>query len=305
MAWFKSKAKNPGYAALAVVPGGVAALRLAPVLSLAATATPVVAAYAWHENAPSLQASVLSQIAQEIGAREARLICLLDIEHYQTVVVDAPSVADEELRAALRWKVKELINFHIDDAVIDHLPLPGGGGRPPSLYIVAAQAPAVRALAQACQTADLPLEVIDVRETAQHHIGMRLAPADYAVAVLHIEGDQGLLTFSFGDDLILSRRIDGRGASGDFLYDRVALEVQRSVDYFERQHSWFPLAKLHVAPQADAQVLRNKLVEYLPVGVELIDLASLFNLSAVPALSDPLQQNRAFHLLGAALRDAA
>jgi MSHA biogenesis protein MshI len=188
--------------------------------------------------------------------------------------------------------------------VLDHLPVPGGAGRAPSLYVVAAQAPAVRALAKPYHDAGLNLEVIDVRETAQHHIAQKLVPEDYAIALLHLEGDLGLLTFTFGDDLVLSRRIEGRGASGDFLFEKVAMETQRSVDYFERQHSWFPLAKFYLAPMPEAQALRAKLAEFLPVSVEVIDLGSLFDLSATPDLQDAQKQNVAFHLLGTALRAA-
>lgn len=295
--WFKTTARTRGLAVVTPTPGGAAALRLDE-----GGAQPRVAAYA-RRLGQAPQADALMQLAQEVGAGDARLLALLDPAHYQTVVVETPSVPEEELRGALRWKVKDLINFHIDDAVLEHLPIPAGAGRAPALYVVAAQAPAVRELARPYQAADLRLEVIDIRETAQHNLATRVMPADYAIALLHLEEDSGLLTFSFGPDLILSRRIEGRGASGAFLFEKVAMETQRSVDYFERQYSWFPLAKVYLAPMAEAGALRAKLLEYLPVGVEILDLAGLFDLSATPELADAPRQNAAFHLLGAALRE--
>lgn len=299
MAWFRRSKRPRGFAVVSPMSGGAGAVRLQ-----GEEGKPGVAAFAWRTVA-NPGASTLSQLAQEIGARNTPLVALLGSEHYQAVVVEAPTVPEEELRGALRWKVKDLINFHIDDAVLDHLPVQAGAGRTPSLYVVAAQSPAVRELAKPYHEADLRLEVIDVRESAQHNLAMRLAPPDYAVAVLHLEEDVGLLTFSFGDDLILSRRIEGRGATGDFLFEKVAMEVQRSVDFFERQHSWFPLARLYLAPMPEAAALRAKLLEYLPVGVEVMDLNALFDLSSAPALQDARQQNAAFHLLGAALREVA
>jgi MSHA biogenesis protein MshI len=299
MAWFRRSKHRGEFAVVSPMSGGAGALRLQ-----GDAARPGVAAFAWRSGTVC-DAHALSQLAHEIGARDARLIALLDTEHYQTVMVDAPAVPEEELRGALRWKVKDLINFHIDDAVMDHLPVPTAAGRPPALYVVAAQSAAVRELTRPYHQSGLQLEVIEVRETAQHNLAARLAPAEYAIAVLHLEGDLGLLTFSYGDDLILSRRIEGRGASGDSLFDKVAMEVQRSVDYFERQYSWFPLAKLYLAPMPAAEGLRAKLAEYLPVGIEVMDLNGLLDLSAVPPLHDPAQQNAAFHLLGAALRGAA
>lgn len=295
---FKRRAQASRYAVLSPCPGGAAALRLE-----GDPGHPLVAAFALADN-PALTPDMLRRLASEAGIHTTPLTALLDQEAYQTVLIEAPNVPDDELASALRWKVKDLINFHIDDAVLDHLPVSGRNGQPPSLYVVAAQAPAIRELARPYHQADLPLAAIDVRESAQRNLGVRLAPEDYAVAVLHFDGESGLLTFTFGEELVLSRRIEGRGAGGDFLFDRVAMEAQRSVDYFERQFSWLPLAKLYLAPMPDAALLVKKLADYLPVGAEVLDLGRLFDLRGQERLLEERTQNRVFHLLGAALREA-
>ncbi len=299
MNWLKSRARTRQHAVLSPYLSGVAALQVQDDGVLAR-----VLAFVQRENSP-LSADLLHRAAAEAGIKDAPLIALLGQDHYQTVMVEALSVPDDEIRSAIRWKVKDLLSFHIDDAVLDHLPVPGGSGRPPSLYVVAAQATAVRALVQPYHEAGLPLDVIDIREAAQHNLAMRIAPADYAAAVLHFDGENGLLTFSFGDSLIMSRRIEGRGATGESLLDKVAMEVQRSVDYFERQYSWLPLAKLYLAPVAEASALLRRLGEYLPVAAENLDLARVFDFADQVQLQDVQVQNAAFHLLGASLRRRA
>ncbi|MDP2430615.1 MAG: agglutinin biogenesis protein MshI [Pseudomonadota bacterium] len=295
---FKRRAHPTRNAVLSPCQGGAAALRLE-----GDPGHPLVAAFAVADN-PALTPDLLERLANEAGIHTTPLTALLDQEAYQTVLIEAPNVPDDELASALRWKVKDLINFHIDDAVLDHLPVSGRNGQPPSLYVVAAQAPAIRELARPYHQAGLPLATIDIRESAQRNLGVRLAPEDYAVAVLHFDGESGLLTFTFGEELVLSRRIEGRGTGGDFLFDRVAMEAQRSVDYFERQFSWLPLAKLYLAPMPDAALLVRKLAEYLPVGAEVLDLGRLFELHGQEPLLEERMQNRVFHLLGAALREA-
>jgi MSHA biogenesis protein MshI len=295
---FKRRAHASSNAVLSPCQGGAAALRLE-----GDPRHPHVAAFVLADS-PALTPDLLERLAREAGIRNVPLTALLDQESYQTVLIEAPNVPDDELARAIHWKVKDLINFHIDDAVLDHLPVPGRTGQAPSLYVVTAQAPAVRDLALPYHQADLPLAAIDIRETAQRNLGVRLAPEDYAVALLHFDGESGLLTFTFGEDLMLSRRIEGRGAGGDFLFDRVAMEAQRSVDYFERQFSWLPLAKLYLAPMPDSALLVSKLGEYLPVGAEVLDLGRLFDLAGQERLLDERMQNRVFHLLGAALRGA-
>jgi len=303
MNWLKPRSRTLKHAVLTPNAGGIAALRLqddgkqARVLGFVQLDT--------DAGRSGVSAETLRQAAAEVDIKSSPLIVLLNPESYQTVIIEAPSVQDEELKSAIRWKVKDLLNFHIDDAVLDHLPVPGGAGRPASLFVVAAQSTVIRALVQPYHDSGLQLDVIDIRETAQHNLAMRIAPADYAVAVLHFDGENGLLTFSFGPNLIISRRIEGRGASGEDLFDKVALETQRSVDYFERQYSWLSLAKLYLAPTPQAPAMLRRLNEYLPVGSESMDLGKIFDLSDQPALQDVRAQNSAFHVLGAGLRNHA
>lgn len=296
MNWFKSRARIRSHAVLSPYLNGVAALHVQDDGDRAR-----VEAFAHHASTP-LSSDSLHRVAVEAGVKHAPLIALLDEDSYQTVLVEAPSVPDDEIKSAIRWKVKDLLNFHVDDAVLDHLPVPAGGGRPPGHYVVAAQVPAIRALAQPYHDAGLQLDVIDIRETAQHNLAMRIAPADYAVAVLHFDGENGLLTFSFAASLIMSRRIEGRGADGESLLDKLVLETQRSVDYFERQYSWLPLAKLYLAPTQQAQALLRRLNEDLPIGADNLDLNRVFDFTGQTQFQDAMLQSTAFHLLGAALR---
>ena len=297
MGWFRNAAPHRGQSVLATLPAGCGAVRLD------GEARPRISRVRLSAETPR-HAEDWRRLAQAAGLGDARLTALLDPGAYQTLVVEAPSVPEEELRGALHWKVRDLINFHSDDAVLDYLPIPASEGRVPSLYVVAAQAQAVRALAQPLQEAELALDAIDIRETAQHHIAQLLMPEGYAIGILHFDGQHSLLTFSFGPALAYSRRTDGRGAVGAALYERVAMEAQRSVDYFERQFSWLPLSRIYLAPMANQDELRQRLEGYLPVAVEALDLDALFELTpeAAAALNEPHARNQAFHLIGAGLR---
>jgi MSHA biogenesis protein MshI len=296
MNWFKPHARRLAHAVLSPYGNGVAAMKIRDSGEKAS-----VLAFTQQESGP-FNTQLLNQVAADAGIKNQPLITLLGQEHYQTVMLEAPNVPEDEIKTAIRWKVKDLISFHVDDAVLDHLPVPGGSGRPATLYVVAAQIAAIRALAQPYHDAGLLIDVIDVRETAQHNLAMRISPADYAVALLHFDGENGLLTFSFGEHLIMSRRIEGRGATGESLFDKVAMETQRSVDYFERQYSWFPLAKLYLAPTTHSLALLRRLGEYLPVGSENLDMERIFDFSEQAQLNNVSLQNKAFHLLGASLR---
>lgn len=301
MNWFRRTLRKQGYAVLDICPEGLAAVQL----SRGQDGRPAVTLFELRE-AQGLTPDLLQQSAAQWGLKELPLIALLGAGHYQTVLVEAPNVPEEELAAALRWQVKDLIPFAPDEAVVEHLPAPpGGAGRQAMVYVVAAQAAAIRALVEPYHQAGLDLEVIDVHETAQRNLAALLEPEGYAAGLLHCDVAGGLLTFTSGGDMVMSRRIEGRGATGGQLQGRIALEVQRSVDYFERQYHTLPLAKLFLAPMPGSESMLGRLREALSIPVEAVDLEQVLDIGQHDALRDARVQNAVFHLVGAALRTPA
>jgi MSHA biogenesis protein MshI len=295
MAWFRPTSTHADYAVLASGEDGIGVVRLE------AGERPRLAIWHWTPTA-RVDAERLAQVAEAAGVRRHRLITLLAPGAYQLVMTEPLNVAKEELAGALRWRVRDLINFHIDDAVLETLEVPAAASRQGGLYVVAAQAKPVREEAERFRAAGLDLQVIDIRETAQRNVAAHLEPEGYGVALLHFDGRHGLLTFNFGGELVLARDIESRGDNGETLMERVALEAQRSVDYFERQYSACPLARLYLVAPPGSEGLLRRLREYLPVAVEPLDLAAVFDLAGQADLNDPVRQVQAFHLLGAALR---
>src|SRR5205814_7806519 len=68
---------------------------------------------------PSEQADSLQKETKEHGL--ARFVCttLLEPADYQILLVEPPKVPADELKAAIRWKIKDLLEYHIDDATVD------------------------------------------------------------------------------------------------------------------------------------------------------------------------------------------
>ena len=96
---------------------------------------------------------------------------LLSIGDYQLLVVDAPEVPPEEMRAAIRWRIRELIDFHIDDAVLDIFDAPPGGpANSKQLYVVVAHRDTVRQRIDALEQDGVRLEYIDIPELAMRNI---------------------------------------------------------------------------------------------------------------------------------------
>jgi MSHA biogenesis protein MshI len=84
-------------------------------------------------------------------------------------------------------------------------------------------------------------------------------------------------------------------------FDKITLELQRSLDHFDRQFNYVNVIKLLLAPTG-SQGLHEYLASNLYMPVEAMDLADVFDLAQAPDLADAAQQQRFFLTLGAALR---
>ncbi len=192
---------------------------------------------------------------------------------YQLLLVEAPRVEPSELRAAVRWKVKNLIDFHIDDAVIDVFEIPGQQERPQGqamMYVIVARAREVRKHIDMIEQADLNLQVIDVNDMALRNLAAQLDEDVRGVAMLCMSGDHGVVTLTRQAGLYLSRRIEVGTAmlaqDPASAAAQITLEIQRSLDYYDSHFSQPPLVALRVLPGFSGQ---QELVDALDGGLNL------------------------------------
>jgi MSHA biogenesis protein MshI len=206
-----------------------------------------------------------------------------------------------------------MLDFHVDDATIDVLLIPpdknAAARAAHTMFAVAARNSVIAQRQGLFAGARIGLAVIDIPEMAQRNISAMVEPAGRGVAMLSFGEDGGLLTATFGGELYLSRRIDvtlaqlldadrGRKTAS---FDKITLEVQRSLDHFERQFHFITLASLVLAPTG-ASGLQEYLASHLYTPVSTMDLADVLDLEAAPQLADAAAQQRFFVALGAALR---
>jgi MSHA biogenesis protein MshI len=256
----------------------------------------------------------LERIAKDVQAARYDCTTILDSGQYQLLSVDAPNVPVDELKTAIRWRLKDMLDYHVDDATIDVLDVPidkNAASRNHSMYAVAARNQVIQERQNLFAEAGIPLSVIDIPEMAQRNISALVNVEGRGIACLSFDEGGGLLTVAYAGELYLSRRIDLQlsqltSASQDqlnSLYDRVTLELQRSLDHFDRQYHFITLAKLVLAPfGAGEEGLRTYLASNLYVPVESLDFGSILDLSRVPELNERTEQQRFFMALGCALR---
>lgn len=258
-------------------------------------------------------AKSLERFGKENRLGSYRCTFSLNSGEYQMLVVEAPNVPAAELKTAVRWRMKDMLDFPADDATLDVLDIPGDKNAPSSrarsLYAVAARNDVIRQRMATFAAAKLPVSVIDVPEMAQRNIAALLESPGRGMALLAFDESGGLLTFTYGGELYSSRHIDISVSQLDSqdseerqrYYDRITLELQRSMDSFERQFSFINISKLVLAPLPPEVNLEAYLASNLYLPVSTMNLDEVFDFSAVSAVG-PAQRHQCFLALGAALR---
>jgi MSHA biogenesis protein MshI len=308
MSWFRRGKRQPGWLALGLHQDRVDLVHV----KRAVSGTPIVALCDSFRNEGS-ESETLARLRKELRLQDYRCTTLLGAEDYQLLQVEAPAVPAAEMKAAVGWRVKDIIDYPLESATIDVLEIPGSQGAAaasPTLYVVAANNDAIRDCLKPFDTSEIELEAIDVLELAQRNIAALYEPQAQGVAMLAFYGGDGILTFTCGGEMYVSRRIeislaeliDERSGEREQYLDRIALVVQRSLDHFEREYNYVPLAKLLVAPLPRDIGLTDYLATHIDGVVEPIDLSEVMDFAAVPELRQRETQARYLPMLGAALR---
>lgn len=260
----------------------------------------------------------LSRLRKELHLNRYHCVALLDPKDYQLLQVEAPNVPQAELKTALRWRIKDLIDYPVEAATIDVLDTPADKTAPArghSVYAVSAHNDTVKKVMDLFADARIPLSAIDIQETAQRNIAALYETEGRGLAMLAFDDSGGLLTFTYGGELYLSRRIEI--SMSNLLepgeehwtvlrrqqhYERIVLELQRSLDHFDRQFHFITVAKLLLAPMPISLGLHEYLASNLYIAVETLDLGQVVDFPNVPELRERERQARCLYIIGAALR---
>lgn len=258
-------------------------------------------------------AQALAILRRQKGLGRYRCTTLLEPGDYQMLQVDAPEVPETELREAVRWRLKDLLEYPADQATVDvlRLPVKPASGRAAQLIAVAAKDTVLTPCIRVFDDAGLDLQAIDVPEMAQRNIAALFEDENRGLVMLSIGPSGGLLTITYAGELCVTRNMDITIAQFEAadesrraqLVERIGLDLQRSLDNIERLYTMMSVSKVVVAPCPAAPGLVEALREFVYVPVEPIDLASALDCAAAPELRQPALQAARLALIGAALRD--
>jgi len=203
---------------------------------------------------------ILTSLIQGRVLARAPVSGVISAEDYQLVQVEAPEVPPAELRAAVRWKLRDMIDFPLEEAVIDVFEIPQSQRRAQEkkLFAIAARSSAVQRVVELISQRARGFDVIDVPELCLRNLSALLPQDAKGVALLALGEGFAQLVLTRQGVLYVTRRIEFNrrfdGDAEDNIVDGnidaavLALEIQRSLDYYESHYDQTPISELVLAP---------------------------------------------------------
>lgn len=281
-------------------------------------------------------ASLLKQFVQQYDLENKAVVTTLLTADSNLVMLEKPQVTDNELRQAVRWRVKDSLSFDVNNAIIDVFEIPGQKerGRTPLVYVTATEKELLKQRIQLFEDQNLELESIDIAELVMRNIAALLPEDKQGVALLKLDATQGLMTLTQDSVLYMARNIDvgyaslsaapdatsARSILGEDIQeesglsfaesmppeqqrtlDAIVLEVQRSLDYYESHFAKPAINSLVIAPlPRPVPGVVNYLASALGLQVRLLDLNAVLDMPQ--PISDEMQA-QCFYAIGSALKE--
>jgi len=268
--------------------------------------------------------TTLQQLLQQLGKIKQPISTLLQTSNFLLLLMQRPSVENEELADAVRWQIKDQLKYPAEEAIIEIIEIPGQQqrGRVPMIYAIAAHQDNIKSSVKFIEDENLNLQYVDIPELAQRNISSLLAEDFIGVALLNIQAAHSLLTITHESELYLSRTIDigfehleiieqsktvnnelsieDNDSNTEDNIGKMVLEIQRSLDYYESHYGKATIGNLVLAPlENEIKNLNIQLEEHLGVTVRTLDLNDILQ-AEVPLEFEV--QSKCFNAIGAALR---
>jgi MSHA biogenesis protein MshI len=204
---------------------------------------------------------------------------VLNAQQSQIVQVDKPNVPSAEINAALKWQVKDLVSIAPDNMVLDYFDGPLLAGGKEKVNVVCAPIDELKKIV--AETNKDGSEVASITTLEFAFANLIENQNDACLLVCQQPNEEVVLLIVKQSKLYFHRRLRGFRQIADkteeelamTVIDNLALEVQRSSDFFERQLKQAPIKEIRVLlPIDNESFLARKLAENSHIPVTLLSL---------------------------------
>lgn len=295
--WISKQRSNAGRIGLGIGPDG---------LSVAQVNGAGELVYCAFHDRPGDTSDLLIELQREHEWGAIPCSIVLHPVYYKLLLAEQPAVEKEELSAALRWKLKDLLDYPLEEAAIEYFLLPEDAyrGRQSMVYAAALRKSTLLSLVDPVEECGLKVDCVEIAELAIHSLIARLPSDVGGIACVQLHEGEGFINLVEDGAVYLSRRLDiGLDAfspDGDNtqFFDALYLEIQRSLDFYESQLGKGIITQLLYSPGLPATA---PIGEFLSLQLGLNVAALDFSPLAHSALNCQPEMLRCASAVGAAL----
>lgn len=241
--------------------------------------TPSVETLFQHEELAQLDYASAISALQTAHSFKGKCHIVLSAQQSQIVQVDKPNVSLAEMNSALKWQVKDLVTISPDNMVLDYFDGPLLAGGKEKINVVCAPIDELKQIVAAINKESTEVASITTVEFA--FANLLTSQSEACLLVCQQPNEEIVLLIVKQGKLYFHRRLRGfkqiakrtEDELSMTVVDNLALEVQRSSDFFERQLKQAPIKEIKVLlPMSNESFLARKLAENSYIPVTLLDL---------------------------------
>ncbi len=239
--------------------------------------------YSEFHNQPANSRQLLADLVAEHGWQDIPCSVVLHPVYYQLLLAETPPVEVDELPAAIRWKIKELLDYPLEEAAIEHFLLPDDAyrGRQKMLYAAALRKTALQDLIDPVEVSGLQVDCVEIAELALHNIISRMPREGGGIALVQLHEGEGFINLVEDGAIYLTRHLDiglekfTMEGNNTVFFDSLSLEIQRSLDYYESQLGKGIITRLFYSPGlTETAAIGEFLSAQLGLNVAPLDLSA-------------------------------
>jgi MSHA biogenesis protein MshI len=197
--------------------------------------------------------TVLAQLSKDHQLSSTPCHFVLNPDEYQFLQVEKPQVEKQELQSALRWHIKDLVDYHIDDVVLDYLTLPVDNM---PLQVVATRKSVIQSRVDLLSGAHCQIASIDIAVQAARNLidKVKSVRPDTSIGLLNLWDTNAKISVLLNHDLYINRltnigaeslnKVSEDDIDSQSIVDSLAVELQRTFDYYESYSRQAPVSQL-------------------------------------------------------------
>ncbi len=242
--------------------------------------------------------NILAQIISTHDLKHLPCNLVLHPDLYKIVMLATPNVAKTEYKKAIRWQLRDVIDYPLEDVAIDIFYATAGNVPPKKIYVIAVQRSWLRDIAFTIQSCELQLIAIDIRQFALRNLiysDLNHQDNNKSVGILDLNNQNCVITIVNNHKLSLVRKFPTNGTQLQIgNHDELSEELQRSFDYCEAELEIMVPNKLLAIPH---KILNSDLVKKLENSLNKI--IEFINLDDFLKTSLPLNHGTDYQYHGA------